>query len=378
MGNKAFILLFVLGAIFAVFAGLAFKSAIVGPPLGNNPPAPPSPPGLSIPKDFTLQNKIAQLLMVGVTEKSVAVDLERKYQVGGFLLKTHADLFSRAATAEVTAAGELPPLFAVDQEGGEVSRLPQTEFKKYTAKYLGTLPDDQVRSIAAQMGRGLADIGAQIDLAPVTDLDDGHNAAISTTGRSFSSDPDIVAQKASAFASGLHDAGVVPTFKHFPGLGYAAGATSGNTDTGSATTPPLSTLETSDLKPYASLLSADSESAVMVGNQIVPGLTQGLPASLSPAAYQLLRTKYGFSQVVFTDELLEAVAVKSATRSPEDAVIDALQAGADMPVINPASEQEVGDIIAAVEKAVQTDRISQSRINESLARVLLLKAALAR
>lgn len=341
----------------------------------NNPQPAPTPPkhsGLTVPSNFTLEQKIGQLLVVGVSDKNMAVNLEKTYQLGGFLLMTNSNMFNKAATDEVKQAGALVPIIAVDQEGGYVSRLPDQTFRSYTARYMGTLPNDQVQGIGSQMGQSLAAIGANIDFAPVLDLDNGQNAAISYWHRSFSSDPAVVAQKASAFAAGLRAAGVVPAFKHFPGLGYATGATNGDTDIGPATTPAFAMLQQRDLLPYKIIQTSDI-STVMVGNQTVPGLTNGLPASLSSATYDYLRKTYNFQQVTFTDEIAGAKAITQVESTPTQAVIDALNAGVDMPLINISSEQEAADIIAGVSQAVQTNQLNPQRITDALNRVMALK-----
>lgn len=334
------------------------------------------PPSLQLPADFSLEDKIGQLLIVGVSSRATAIELEGQYQIGGFLIRPGSDLFSKAGTSAVVKAGELPPVFAVDEEGGQISRLPNADFSLYSASYMGSLPDAQVQKVAFDMGRAMVAIGANLDFAPVVDLDDGQNAAISQLNRSFSSNQEVVARKAAAFADGLRAAGIVPTFKHFPGLGRATGVTDGDTDTGAAIAPGLPSLEQNDLKPYTLLLRSDLTSTVMVGNQIVPGLSHGLPASLSSASYQLLRTKYGFNQVVFTDELLLAESVSSVDPDPADAVVAAIKVGADMPLIDTDSSQVVGNVIKAVAEAVQSDQIKQSQINASLNRILEMKSSI--
>src|SRR5581483_586671 len=101
-----------------------------------------------------------------------------------------------------------------------------------------------------------------------------------------------------AFAQGLQAAGIVPVVKHVPGIGHA----SADTDLGPATDPPLAQLQGHDLIPFDQAVSAGAP-VVMVSHAIVPGLTGGLPASLSPATYQLLRDGLGFQGVAVTDAL---------------------------------------------------------------------------
>ena len=90
---------------------------------------------------------------------------------------------------------------------------------------------------------------------------------------------------AGAYAQGLRDAGLLPVLKHFPGHGHG----SGDSHTGSVVTPPIADLQTNDLIPYRTL-AAQAPVGVMVGHLEVPGLTGSDPASLSPAAYALLRS----------------------------------------------------------------------------------------
>lgn len=339
------------------------------PPLKSAPTTKHNKPSLKLPADFTLRDKIGQLMMVGVTSRQMAVDLERDYQIGGFLLRPGSDLFSKSSTQAIKKAGRLPPFLAIDEEGGQISRLPGADFSKYSARYMGSLPDLQVRQLGYSMGKAMADIGVNLNFAPVVDLDDGNNAAISALERSFSDNPQVVAKKAAAFAEGLRQAHIIPTFKHFPGLGNATG----NTDDGPATSPSLSFLRRHDLVPYESLLKSPGPSAVMVGNQIVPGLTGGRPASLASGTYSLLRSSYGFRQVAFTDELFMAKAITEFEPTASGAIIDAIKSGADMPLFDPPDERTVGIVIDAVADAVNSGQIKESQIDASLARIMRLK-----
>ena len=145
--------------------------------------------------------------------------------------------------------------------------------------------------------------------------------------RSFGSDPAVVTDYAGAYARGLRDAGVLPVLKHFPGHGHG----SGDSHTGGVVTPPLADLQNTDLVPYRTL-AGQAPVGVMVGHMQVPGLTGKDPASLSPAAYGLLRSGgYGgppFNGPVFTDDLSSMRAITDRCGVAE-AALRALQAGAD-------------------------------------------------
>ena len=118
----------------------------------------------------------------------------------------------------------------------------------------------------------------------------------------------MVTDYAGAYARGLRDAGLLPVLKHFPGHGHG----SGDSHTGGVVTPPLADLQNNDLVPYRTL-DAQAPVGVMVGHMQVPGLTGSDPASLSPAAYALLRSGgYGgppFNGPVFTDDLSSMQAI---------------------------------------------------------------------
>jgi len=209
----------------------------------------------------------------------------------------------------------------------------------------------------------MAELGLNMDLAPVADVSDQADDTV-IGDRAFSDDPAVVAEYAGAYADGLRSAGIIPVLKHFPGIGSA----SGNTDFEPATSPPLSELQQRDLLPYETLLE-DEPVAVMMGTAVVPDLTDGEPAGLSPAAVDLLRTQFGFDGVVMTDSLSGA-AVESLYSLPEAAEL-ALVAGVDMVLWDSAGE--IQDIVDRLTQAVDEGRLSEQRVNESFARVLALK-----
>ena len=162
---------------------------------------------------------------------------------------------------------------------------------------------------------------------PVVDVTDAPDDTV-IGDRSFGADPAAVVDYAGAYARGLRDAGLLPVLKHFPGHGHG----SGDSHAGSVVTPPLSDLQNSDLVPYRTL-AAQAPVGVMVGHMQVPGLTGSDPASLSPAAYALLRSGgYGgppFNGPVFTDDLSGMRAITDGY-GVAAAALRGLQAGADV------------------------------------------------
>jgi beta-N-acetylhexosaminidase len=233
-----------------------------------------------------------------------------------------------------------------------------------------TLTRAQVKALAEQAGRRMRAAGVTMDLAPVLDLSDGPGPddAHPDGPRSFSLSPSVAAAYGIAFARGLRAGGVIPVFKHFPGLGQA----SYNTDAGPASVPPLPVLKAAALLPFEVAIRAGA-TAVMVGNVTVPGLTGAVPATLSkPAITGLLRGQLGFGGLVLTDSL-SALAVTGAGYSVPRAAADAIEAGADMVLFDSATAAATGDIIASIVSAVTSGRLPVSRLDSAVQHVLATK-----
>ena len=201
-----------------------------------------------------------------------------------------------------------------DEEGGEIQRMANLVGNlPWPRTMAATMTPGQVRALAGQVGRRMRAAGITMDLAPVLDLSDspGPDATYPDGPRSFSVHPAVATAYGLAFARGLQDGGVIPVLKHFPGLGQA----SANTDFGRATDPPLGTLEAGALLPFEAAIK-DGLPAVMVGEVSVPGLTHGLPATLSSQAITgLLRGRLGFHGLVLTDSLSAAAIQEPVTAS---------------------------------------------------------------
>ncbi|MFF5991428.1 glycoside hydrolase family 3 N-terminal domain-containing protein [Prauserella flavalba] len=316
------------------------------------------------------RERVAQLVVVGVepSDPAAAVALVRDEQVGGIFIGGNAtDLLTDNALARVQEAAKVPVSVAVDDEGGRVQRLDQLEGDLPSAREMArTMTPEQVRALAEERGKAMLARGVTVDYAPDADLtDEDANAAIGD--RSFSADPAVAREYALAFAAGLTDAGVRPVLKHFPGHGRA----SGDSHTGLVRTPPLADLREHDLLPYEDIAQY-GDISVMVGHLDVPGLTEGQPASLSPAAYQLLRTDYAFQGVTVTDDLGAMKAISDRYSVPE-AVLRALQAGADQALWS--SGGDVAPVLDRLEQAVADGELPGERVEDALERVLRSKNA---
>ncbi|GAC1308777.1 MAG: glycoside hydrolase family 3 N-terminal domain-containing protein [Acidimicrobiales bacterium] len=318
---------------------------------------------------WPVPRQAAQVLMLSVTADAVATAGPAVQSgIGGMLLSgsTAPPGLARALADLHAAGGSVPPLVAVDEEGGRVQRIggiapPLASARQQAA----SLTVAQVEDQAAAVARRLHEAGVDMDFAPDADIDAG--SALRPIGdRSFSGEPDTAGRYAVAFARGLRHGGLIPVVKHFPGHGRA----DGDTEVTSATTPGIDALRGGDLVPFEALI-ADGVPAIMVGHLTVPGLTEpGRPASLSSAANALLRRDLGFDGLVVTDSLSMGAIARSGL-SIAQATVAALRAGADLVVFT--SNEDAPGAITAIGASVSSGSLSAARLQDAVTRVLTLK-----
>lgn len=360
----------------------AVESNVATPMAGSiQVPAAPAPPacgdGSALLASMSTRDKLAQLLMVGVTGAADARAVVNNHHVGGIMIGSWTDLsmLTDGTLADIATLGPLPLAVSVDEEGGRVSRLSPLIGAIPPARTLAaTQTADQVYQLALSRGRQMRGLGITVDFAPVVDVSDqGANTVIGD--RSFSNDPATVTAYAGAFARGLRDAGVLPVLKHFPGHGHGSGDSH---TAGAVSTPPLARLMESDLVPYRTL-TAEAPVAVMVGHLEVPGLTGDTPASLSAAAVNLLRSGgYGgpaFNGPVFSDDLSSMAAINSRYGVAE-AVLRALQAGTDVALW--ITTDQVPAVLDRLEKAVAGGELAMPAVEGSVLRMAGIRGPNAR
>lgn len=339
----------------------------------DSAPPPPDRTCESPLDSLTQRERIAQLFTVGVSSIADARRAVHEFKIGGIFLGSGVvdEVVNSNGLAQLQSESPLPLLVAIDEEGGRVSRVAPFAGPIPSAREMAaTMNPEEVRSIARGRGEFLRGIGVTVDFAPSIDVSDQPDGAV-IGDRSFSTDPARVVDYARAFAAGLSDAGITPVFKHFPGHGRS----SGDSHQGAVSVPPLEHLVPYDLRPFADLAET-AGSAMMMGHPQVPGLTGvNRPASLSPAAYRLLRDGHGygaqpFEGVIFTDDLSGMRAVTDDFSLPR-AVTEALIAGADSPLW--LSTERLPEVLDAVEQAVANGALPLSDLDASLARMATLR-----
>jgi len=268
-----------------------------------------------------------------------------------------------------SAAAE--PLIAIDEEGGDVTRIGHLAGSRYPGNAaLGAVDDVALtQAVYHALGADLAALGINVDLAPSVDVNTASDNPVIGT-RSFGSDTNLVARHAVAAVTGLQAAGVAACAKHFPGHG----STRTDTHESAATVDvSLRLLARRDLPPFEAAIAAGVR-AIMPGHLRVPELTGDLPASLSAAALTgLLRGELGFTGVIVCDAL-EMRAVSGPFGILEAAVL-AVAAGTDLICLGRDQDRPaylaVRDALAA---AVTAGRMPAARLEEAAGRVAELRA----
>lgn len=218
-------------------------------------------------------------------------------------------------------------LLAVDQEGGRVQRIKKGLTRlpamacigeSYVANHEDGLA--LAKDAGWLLGMEMAACGLDLSFAPVLDVESGVSSVIGD--RSFSSDPQNVAQLGSAFIQGLHDAGMAAVGKHFPGHGGVAADSHVALPVDDR---PLEVIKQHDLVPFAHL--ASQLEGVMPAHVIYSAF-DSRPAGFSPSWLGMLRESLGFKGCIFSDDLSMAGAHEAG--NPQERARAALAAGCDM------------------------------------------------
>lgn len=273
------------------------------------------------------------------------------------------DQTSASAIANLTRRFTIPPIIAVDQEGGKVQRFTSQGKIPGAQDMAATHTTHQAYQLYLNDAQYLKSVGITTNFAPVVDVISRQPNPL--PGRLFSNDPQVVTEYAKRFIQADQKAGLTPVIKHFPGLGSATG----NTDNGPATTDPLANLQKRDLLPYQQL--ADLKPDVMVANAVIPNLSQNQPAIWSSDTVELLRSLGYTDSVIYTDSLT----AKAIPGYLSDAAIKAWQADIDIALVVQTRQQTpqiaslIHTIIAKAEQALDSGQLNRDQINQSLLRI---------
>ena len=348
----------------------------------NPAPSDPSPdtadPTLqSLLSQMTLHEKVCQMLVVtpesitGVEAVTAAGDTTKKalqaMPVGGILyskpnLRSKEQVKTMLQNTQSYSA--IPLMFTCDEEGGRVNRLMST----LNTTMIGPMLDYKDQGVeiayknACTIASDMSALGFNADMAPVADVwSNPENTVIGD--RAYSDDFQQAAVLVASAVEGFHAGGVATALKHFPGHGD----TSEDTHYGAVfITKTLEEIREKELLPFQAGIQADSD-MVMIGHLILSDIDDQ-PAPFShKIVTELLRQELGFDGVIITDGLQ----MKAMTDFYSDGEIacSAVKAGVDM-LLCPANPEEAA---AALEDAVKNGDLTESRIEESVLRILKMK-----
>ncbi|MDN5599103.1 MAG: glycoside hydrolase family 3 N-terminal domain-containing protein [Dermabacteraceae bacterium] len=340
--------------------------------------APPSAAEL-LAEELSPRELAGQLVLVGIPAGSeIPSPVLSEHHAGGIFL---LEVWERADAVEATIAtarehsrSDLPPLIAVDQEGGQV-RMLRGEAARRTpsAEELGAQGPEAVTAAYTSIGEDLAARGIQVALAPVADVVDPDlgdaNGPVGALDRGFGTDPEAVGECVVAATEALAAQGVGATLKHFPGLGRVQE----NTDfSAEGIEDPVTDVGDPFLQSFRAGIEAGA-GLVMMSSAIYPRVEPEVPAMFSAAAIEdLLRGELGFSGLVVSDDVGAAKAVASVP-VPERAT-RLLAAGGD--VVLTADASLTGELVDAIEAWAAQGEEQAQRVRESAGRMLALKEEL--
>ncbi|MDO4243572.1 MAG: glycoside hydrolase family 3 N-terminal domain-containing protein [Actinomyces sp.] len=373
----------------AALAGCAQDSPTSPSPSTSTPSTGVPPTGTTSPtqaalEEWTLEEKVGQLIMVGVdasAPQTVSTTAISSHHVGNIFVSgrssagasaVHATIASVTALAGPGTTHGTSLLVATDQEGGDVQVLAGPGFSTIpSALEQSELATGELVEAARGWGAELAAVGVTMNLAPVVDLVDGPdptgNGPIGAWGRQYGHDATTVQEQAGAFAEGMAAAGVIPTIKHFPGLGRVEG----NTDT-TAEVVDSDTTRTGDpaVSVFAEMI-ADGARVVMMSSAVYSRIDPDAPAVFSEAVVNgMLRTDLGFTGVIMTDDLSAAAQLQQW--EPGERAVLALTAGCDL-VLASGDPADATAMASAIVEAATTDSALAARVDQSVERVLTLK-----
>lgn len=339
-------------------------------------------------RKMSVEEKVGQLFMVWARAEFLNAnspeylklqDAIKKYHVGSFamsvpyeppfLYKTGpheaADLLNR-----LQSDSTLPLLVAADFEVGLGNRINGATGFPAAMAIGATGKLDYAETFGRITAQEARAIGVHWNFFPVADVNSNPENPIINT-RSFGEDPQQVGNFVAAYIRGAHSAGMLATAKHFPGHGDTA------TDShlGLAQVDgTLARLNAVELLPFRKAIAGGVD-AIMVAHVTAPALdpAPNAVATVSPAIVtRLLKKDLHFSGIVITDALDMAGLTRLYANNIGQEAVDAFKAGNDMLLIPPDLEAAEEAMVAAVESG----GISQERLDESVLKILKLKASL--
>jgi beta-N-acetylhexosaminidase len=322
--------------------------------------------------DMPVAERAATVVMghIGGTDARALRSYVDEGSLGGFILMGSNVPGEERALRRLTDAvdgpeGALPPLIAVDEEGGTVTRLPWDDALAGAA--LQGRDPSEAEEAFAERGRLLERAGIAVNFGIVADV--GTPASGFIRPRTLGADPTAASQRVAAAVAGERGR-AFSTLKHFPGHGAAPGDSHATIP---QTEMPLDEWRSEHAPPFAAGIEAGAE-LVMTGHLRFTAV-DGAPASLSPEWYRILREELGFDGVAITDDLGMLLASGDARYAdPVRNAVDAVAAGADMTLMVAGSDRATAaEMAAGIASAAEGGELDPRRLEEAATRVVTLR-----
>lgn len=258
-----------------------------------------------------------------------------------------------------------PPLTAIDQEGGIVSRLGADTYPASTS--LKTQPVAATSAAFAARAALVSGSGLDVNFGTVADVP--ADSASFIFGRALGADPQSAAERVAA-ATAAQEPVVASTLKHFPGHGAAPGDSHHAIPSTSET---LDEWRATDAVPFVA--GVDAGASLLMSGHLAYTAVDAAPASLSPAWHEIAREELGFDGVIVTDDLgmLSSSGV-AAYADPVANAVTALAAGSDLLLMIAGSTPDTaGQIAAGITAAVEAGTVPKERLVDAASRVMALR-----
>lgn len=321
--------------------------------------------------EMTTAERAASIVMghIPTADPAALSDYMRGTGIGGFILMganvPGSEDALRAVTAALDTDQDVPPLIAIDQEGGDVSRLPWDEFP--ASRTLKDRPATETGAAFAARAALVARGGANVNFGVVADTTPDASSFIHA--RSLGAEPSAAADRVAAAVTSEEPL-VASTLKHFPGHGAAPGDSH---ELIPSTRESLDEWRSSDALPFIAGIEAGA--SVLMFGHLAYTAVDDTPASLSPRWHDIARDDLGFDGVIVTDDLGMLI----STGIPEYAdpvanAVTAVTAGSDLVLMIAHSTPDTAtQLIAGIEAAVDDDTLPAERLQEAAERVMTLR-----
>lgn len=327
-------------------------------------------------KSMTMEEKIGQLFILGFEGKDIEEEtkhLIEDFKIGGLILFSRNIEDSNQIIQlinnlkDLNKNNKIPLFISIDEEGGNVSRLPK-EFKKLPqAKKIGDTRDiDLSFKFGELLGLRLKSLGFNLNYAPVMDINSNPKNPV-IGNRAFGNNPEVVTSYGIPVMKGIQSMGIISGIKHFPGHG--------DTDVDSHINLPvinksLEEIRDFELIPFKKSIEEDVD-MIMIAHILFPNIDKEYPSTMSKDIITyLLRKEMGFEGVIISDDLTMGAIIENYTL--EGATLKFLQSGGDIALICHGTD-DFKSIFEYIKIKVKNEEIPIEDIDNKVYRILKLK-----